>query len=100
MKIAYLINQSPQPSHTFIRREIAALEALGVTVERFTVRRWPGTLLDARDLAERERTHAILRAGPLHLLGATLATLIHRPVRFVRAAALAIRATRSSPRGA
>ena len=29
MRIAYLVNQYPKVSHTFIRREIQALEALG-----------------------------------------------------------------------
>ena len=36
MKVAYLVNQYPHVSHSFIRREILALEAHGVTVERFT----------------------------------------------------------------
>jgi colanic acid/amylovoran biosynthesis glycosyltransferase len=99
MKIAYLINQYPQPSQTFIRREIAALESLGVTVERFTVRRWSGQLVDPRDVAERDRTTTILDAGPLGLLGATLATMFTRPARFFRAMSLAIRTGRRSPRG-
>src|SRR4051794_38738184 len=98
MKIAYLINQYPQPSHTFIRREIAALETLGATVERYTVRRWPGQLIDPRDVAERDRAHTILDAGALGLIGAVLATLVTRPPRFFAAWRLAIRATRTSLR--
>ncbi|MDO9525895.1 MAG: colanic acid biosynthesis glycosyltransferase WcaL, partial [Gemmobacter sp.] len=38
MKIAYVINSYPRPSHSFIRREIAALERQGVTVLRFAMR--------------------------------------------------------------
>ena len=38
MKIGYLVNQYPKVSHSFVRREIAALEALGQTVSRYTVR--------------------------------------------------------------
>ena len=34
MRVAYLINQYPKVSHTFIRREILALERQGVTVMR------------------------------------------------------------------
>src|SRR4051794_32728600 len=98
MKIAYLINQYPQPSHTFIRREIAALETLGASVDRYTVRRWPGQLIDPRDLAERDRAHAILEAGTLGLVGRVLATLVTRPVRFLAAWRLAVRATRRSIR--
>ena len=38
VKVAYLVNQYPAVSHSFIRREIVALEARGVTVERFSIR--------------------------------------------------------------
>ena len=38
MKIAYLTNQYPHVRHTFIRREIVALEAHGVDVLRFSIR--------------------------------------------------------------
>ena len=38
MKIAYLINRYPAVSHSFIRREILALEAAGASVERFSIR--------------------------------------------------------------
>jgi hypothetical protein len=41
MKVAYLVNQYPHVSHSFIRREIIALEAQGLTVERFSIRRRP-----------------------------------------------------------
>ena len=33
MNIAYLVNQYPKTSHSFIRREIAALESLGLTIQ-------------------------------------------------------------------
>ena len=45
--MAYVVNQYPQPSHSFIRREIRALEGLGYDVRRFSVRRWNGKLVDA-----------------------------------------------------
>ena len=38
MRVAYLVNQYPSISHTFVRREIEGLERLGVEVERFSVR--------------------------------------------------------------
>ena len=40
MRIAYLINQYPKVSHTFIRREIQALERKGVSVMRLSIRGW------------------------------------------------------------
>jgi hypothetical protein len=56
MKIAYLMNSYPMASTTFIRREIHALEELGVDVKRFAVRPWSEQLVDARDLDERDKT--------------------------------------------
>ena len=42
MKIAYFVNQYPKVSHSFIRREIVALETLGFPIERFALRGWDG----------------------------------------------------------
>ena len=53
MNVAYLINQYPKVSHTFIRREIAALERQGVTVQRFALRGWDAEVADPEDAAER-----------------------------------------------
>ena len=52
LRIAYLINIYPMPSQSFIRRELAGLEALGVSVLRYTLRRWDGVLIDPLDLDE------------------------------------------------
>lgn len=97
-RLAYLVNQYPSPSHTFIRREIQALESQGLPVLRFTIRR-AARLVDAEDLAERERTHCVLEAGLAALLGAGLRDLCTRPGRFLRAAVTAWRLARQSPRG-
>lgn len=99
MIVAYLINQYPQPSHSFIRREIAALEAMSVTVARFTVRRWNQPLIDPRDLAEQARTRVILDAGAVGLIAAVLRTVFSRPGTFLRALRLAWRTGRGSERG-
>ncbi len=61
MRIAYLTHQYPKVSHSFVRREIAGLEALGHTVLRFSVR--PSDLAltpDPADARERERTQVLL----------------------------------------
>jgi glycosyltransferase involved in cell wall biosynthesis len=99
LSLAYLVNQYPQPSQSFIRREIRALEALGHSVHRFTVRRWGGKLVDEQDQSERERTRAILEAGALGLLGAVFTALLTRPGRLLRAAARAMRLARRADRG-
>jgi glycosyltransferase involved in cell wall biosynthesis len=61
MHIAYLVNTYPRASHTFIRREIAALERRGHTVHRFAMRSDRAALKDAADLAEDARTEHILK---------------------------------------
>jgi len=91
MRVAYLINQYPKVSHSFIRREIHALERLGVTVSRFAVRGWDAEVKDAEDEAERGRTRYLLRDGAPGLLRATLHSALTRPVPFIRALALACR---------
>ena len=55
MKIAYLINRYPSISHTFIRREILALERLGYDIARFAIRPVDTNLPDPTDQAEREK---------------------------------------------
>jgi colanic acid/amylovoran biosynthesis glycosyltransferase len=100
MKIAYLVNQYPQASQSFIRREIAALEKLpGVTVERFTVRRWDQTLIDPADIAEQQRARVVLDAGGPGLLLASLAALFTRPAAFFHALRLTLRCARRGDRG-
>jgi hypothetical protein len=51
--IAYLVNQYPKVSHTFIRREIRALEQLGMLVTRFALRGWDADVTDRADIEER-----------------------------------------------
>jgi colanic acid/amylovoran biosynthesis glycosyltransferase len=85
VKIAYLINQYPQPSQSFIRREMAALEQEGFEIDRFTVRTWNGKLVDPADIAEKEKTRVVLGAGYVALLVATLVAALTRPVKLLRA---------------
>ncbi len=99
MKVAYLINQYPHVSHSFIRREIVALEAHGVQVERFSIRPSSEDLVDPADRAEREKTQVLLAAGIIGLLAATLIVAVSRPARWLRALALAVRLGRRSERG-
>ena len=63
MTLAYLTNQYPKVSHTFIRREIAALEALGHRVLRYSVRPTPDALRDVEDLREKEATTVVLSSA-------------------------------------
>src|SRR5580704_17847239 len=98
MRVAYLINQYPKVSHTFIRREILALERQGVEVVRIALRGWEGELADEEDLRERERTCYVLQEGIAPLLLALMRTFITRPVQLFRALAHACRLSRLSDR--
>lgn len=99
MKVAYLVNRYPAKSHTFIRREIAALISRGVEISRFTIRRSEPDLIEEEDLEERALTHCILSSGVTSILFAALRTLGRNPARTLRALALARRATKKSRRG-
>lgn len=97
MRIAYLVNQYPKLSHTFIRREIAALEKLGHTVTRYSVRHTTDHV-DPDDQDEASRTRIILR-GLLPLLSATTWCKLTRPIRWFKASLAAFRLSRGSERG-
>lgn len=99
MVVAYLINQYPQTSQSFIRREIAALEAAGVRVERFSVRSWDVKLVEPSDIEEKQRTRVILGAGAWGLASATLRTALTSPIALWKTFKLALRAGRVSERG-
>jgi colanic acid/amylovoran biosynthesis glycosyltransferase len=97
--LGYLINQYPAASQTFIRREIAAVEATGRPVRRYAVRGWSGELVDADDRREHALTARILDGGARGLCLALLRTAATRPLRLARALALATSLGRRSRRG-
>ncbi|MDP2247822.1 MAG: colanic acid biosynthesis glycosyltransferase WcaL, partial [Nitrosomonadales bacterium] len=70
-KVAYFINQYPKVSHSFIRREILALERQGFEVQRIALRGWDGDAVDTEDLQEREKTRYVLEAGFWGLIQST-----------------------------
>lgn len=96
--MAYLVNEYPKVSHSFIRREILALEALGVEVARFAVRGWDAKLVDADDQAERNRTTYLLQGGLAPLALAAGRALVGRPRAFAHALATAWRLARRAER--
>jgi colanic acid/amylovoran biosynthesis glycosyltransferase len=99
MRVGYLVNQYPKNSHSFVRREILALERQGIEVERFSVRRAREKLRDVADLAEQDSTRVVLGAGPLGLLSSLVAQLASGPRQALRACRLAWRMGRRSERG-
>ncbi|AOW13502.1 colanic acid biosynthesis glycosyltransferase WcaL [Hydrogenophaga crassostreae] len=100
MRVAYFTNQYPKVSHSFIRREILALERQGVEVARLALRGWSDGLVDPDDLSEREKTHYLLRGGLGALLPATIRQLLSAPVSFLQGVRMALRLSRLSDRPA
>ncbi|MFZ1337955.1 MAG: colanic acid biosynthesis glycosyltransferase WcaL, partial [Paracoccaceae bacterium] len=63
MKLAYLVNTYPQPSQSFIRREVQALERMDWQIHRFALRSDRARLVDPADIAEDSRTEHIVDKG-------------------------------------
>ena len=99
MQIAYLTNQYPAPSHTFIRREIAAMEARGHSVLRYAVRRAPETLDDPADREELAKTQQVLSLDPISLILLATKSAFTTPRRAITAAFSALRFSIASKRG-
>ena len=91
MRIAYLINQYPKVSHSFIRREILALERQGLEVQRIALRGWDAEVHDSEDASERDKTRYVLRRGIKGLLAPAWQVLRAHPGRFCQALWLALR---------
>lgn len=98
LHVAYLVNQYPAVSQTFIKREIHALERRGVRISRFALRGWQDELVDASDHAERERTRYVLQQGPAKLLLAMAKCAVTRPRKLWNAGCLALRMSHGSDR--
>ncbi len=99
MTIAYLINQYPKVSHSFIRREIAGIEACGIRAERFSIRSCSTELVDAADKLELERTRVVLGSGMVGLLFSLISVAVTRPVRFLQTLWLTLSLGWSSKQG-
>ncbi len=97
-RIAYVINRYPMISHSFIRREILALERQGFEILRISMNGWDATLVDETDQQERLKTRYVLQSRTVALLLAVLRTLLITPKRFFTAFALAVRMGRGTQR--
>lgn len=98
MKVAYLINQYPYFTLTFVRREILALEDHGVSVTRFCVRRAAHHLPDPQDQKELAKTICLLQS-PMKMVLAGCAWMLFRPRATFRATRAALAVARRSERG-
>jgi glycosyltransferase involved in cell wall biosynthesis len=99
MTIAYLINQYPKVSHSFIRREIAGVEASGLSVARFSIRSCETELVDPADKLELEKTRVVLDVGLLKLMLYLLGVALTRPIAWLKTLWLAVQVGQRSDRG-
>ncbi|MEQ9483724.1 glycosyltransferase [Coleofasciculus sp. F4-SAH-05] len=99
MTVAYLVNQYPKVSHSFIRREILGVEVCGIPVARFAIRSCESELVDEGDKLELEKTRIVLDIGIVGLLLGLLRVVITRPIRFLSTLRLAIQVGWGSERG-
>ncbi len=84
MKLAYLTGQYPKVSHTFVRREILGLEALGHEVVRLSVRRADSGVVDPLDLVELDKTTVFFGSSPLGWAIAFLRAGVRAPGALLR----------------
>jgi glycosyltransferase involved in cell wall biosynthesis len=99
MSIAYLVNQYPKVSHSFIRREILALEALGLTIHRFAIRSCEAELVDPLDVKELQKTTVVLSRGMAPLILAFLRCSLRQPLRTWETLLLTLRLSFKSESG-
>lgn len=98
MRIGYFTNQYPAPSHTFIRREIIALESKGHDVRRYAIRRCREELADADDRLEARKTFHIQNLGAFRILVACARTALKHPLGTLKAFFTALGYARVSER--
>lgn len=90
MRVAYLTNRYPAASHSFIRREIEAVEAQRTEVFRYSVRSVSASELpDLRDKAECAKTVVLLDLGPAVLISRAISAVLFRPLRSLQALKIA-----------
>jgi colanic acid/amylovoran biosynthesis glycosyltransferase len=99
VKIGYILNTYPAPSHSFIRREVQALERRGLAVHRFAMRPFDGTLVDPGDQAEAAKTEYVLAKGLAAMLWALFIVGLRAPWQNYTALALTLKAARGSEAG-
>ncbi|MDT0595951.1 glycosyltransferase family 4 protein [Glaciecola petra] len=98
MNITYFVNHYPKVSHTFIRREIQALEQEGFTVSRVSIHKDDITDTNNPDYAEIPKTQYILKPSPIVLIKALLSLLLTEFSKTLSAFFLCIRMMKTSDR--
>jgi glycosyltransferase involved in cell wall biosynthesis len=99
-RIAYLCDQYPAVSHTFILREVRGLREIGVNIETISIRRSdPAHLLASSDREEFGRTFAVLPVHPLRLIVTHVRVFAANPGRYLATLRLAWSLSKPGLRG-
>jgi len=99
MKIAYFINQYPKVSHSFIRREINALEKQGIEIVRYALKTDESELIDKEDQIEFTKTRYLLQQPLWMFIIACFLFFIKKPLHFIIALSTTLRIGWKSDRG-
>jgi len=99
MKVAYFVNQYPKVSHSFIRREINALERQGIEIDRYALRTDAAELVDELDHVELRKTQYLLQLSIAVFFSSVLIKLISSPLCFITTFAATIKIGKHSDRG-
>ena len=100
MNLTYFVNHYPKVSHTFIRREIQALEELGFTVNRIAIHSDEITDSNNPDYSEIPKTKYILEPSLVVLVTAFFALLISDFKKVISGFALCFNMIKVSDRSA
>jgi glycosyltransferase involved in cell wall biosynthesis len=83
-RIAYLTSEYPAPSHTFIRREVEALRARGISIQTFSIRRPAANARFAPADRDAQRTTTyLLPIGAWALVKAHVVMALQRPWAYI-----------------
>jgi colanic acid/amylovoran biosynthesis glycosyltransferase len=99
IRVGYFINQYPAATHTFIRREIRAMEALGVSTVRYALRPGEHRLVDPEDEIEKNLTEYVLKSSIVSILRCFLVAAVTQPLALARAVREALNLGWRSDRG-
>jgi colanic acid/amylovoran biosynthesis glycosyltransferase len=91
VRLAYLCNLYPAVSHSFVRREIEAVERTGHEVHRLSIRPGRSDIRDEADLREARSTEVVLDQGAFKIVFAAVALLFSSPIRTLQALSAAYR---------
>jgi len=99
MKIGYFTNQYPKVSHSFIRREILALEKMGTSISRYALKSDRNELIDQNDIEEYKKTKYILSTSKLNIIKVCILRFIKNPLLWINAFLLTNKMGYKSERG-